>query len=211
MSKTYSEILEQVSRLYHRYGIKSVTMDDVAKHLCISKKTLYEHFSDKEKLVWEVMKMEGERWFARMEEIGNRDLNAIEQLFEVYKILKLIFRDYNPSVEFDLRKYYTDLALKLREIRRKMIFESVYRNLNKGKKEGLYRKDLNSTIIAKLHLLRVENMVMADLFTIAELTSFKLFHETFIYHLNGIMSPAGRVFFEENFRKFREQLDPHSA
>jgi len=211
MGKNIGQILEQVYRLYQRYGIKSVTMDDVAKHLCISKKTLYEHFSDKEALVEKVMGMEMDRWFSHLEEIPDKNLNAIEELFEVYKVLKGMFRDYNHSVDYDLRKYYPELSVKLRDIRRKVIYKSVYRNLMQGKKEGLYRKDLNAGIISKLHLLRIENVVAGDLFTIEELTSFKVFHETFVYHLQGIMSPKGRFFFEENFRKFREQLDHQSS
>jgi len=200
------QILEKVCKIYQRYGIKSVTMDDVAKTLCISKKTLYEHFSDKEDLVAQVMMMEHARWFEVLDVIGKKELNAVEELFEVYKVLKRMFRDYNPSMEYDLRKYYPDLSVKMREVRRKMIYDSGYRNLTKGKKEGLYRKDMNAKIIARLHLFKVENMVDSDMFSIGELTSFKVFHEIFVYHLNGILSPEGRLFFEKNFNRFRDQL-----
>ena len=138
--------------MYQRYGIKSVTMDDVAKKLCISKKTLYEYFGDKEDLVRHVVMMENARWLGIFREAESRKLNAIEELFEVYQILKKMFHDFNPSMEYDLRKYYPGLAMDLREIRRKMIYESSYRNMNKGKREGLYRKDLNSKIMARFHL-----------------------------------------------------------
>jgi len=211
MGNRISQILEQVRRLYQSYGIKSVTMDDVANKLCISKKTLYEYFTDKEDLVRQVMLNEHTRWFEVLKETERGDLNAIEELFEVYKILKRMFREYNPSMEYDLRKYYPDLAAKLRTIRRKMILESGYRNMTKGKREGLYRKDLNSKIIARLHLLKIENMIDTDMFSIGELTSFKVFHEIFVYHLNGIMSPKGRIFFEENFRKFNADTDRQSG
>jgi AcrR family transcriptional regulator len=207
MGLNCTQILEKVCKLYQRYGIKSVTMDDVAKNLCISKKTLYEYFADKEDLVAQVMLMEHSRWFEVLNEVGRKEHNAVEELFEVYKVLKRMFRDYNPSMEYDLRKYYPDLSMNLREVRRKMIYDSGYRNMTKGKKEGLYRKDLNSKIIARLHLFKVENMVDSDMFSIGELTSFKVFHEIFVYHLNGILSPKGRFFFEENFKKFRDQLE----
>jgi AcrR family transcriptional regulator len=207
MGKNCGQILEKVCKLYQRYGIKSVTMDDVAKHLCISKKTLYENFTDKEDLVTQVMLMEHNRWFGILRGNQSRGPNAIMELFEVYKVLKEMFRHYNPSMEYDLRKYYPDLSLKLREVRRKMIFEAGYRNMTRGKKEGLYRRDLNSRIIAKLHLFKVENMLDSDMFSIGELTSFKVFHEIFVYHMNGIMSPKGRFFFEDNFKTFRDQPD----
>src|SRR5512138_1467464 len=156
MDQKPETILLQVSRLYRRYGIKSVTMDDVAKHLGISKKTLYGFFRDKEDLVKKVLMLEYQRQSELYVNLEVRGLNAIEELFEAYKILKELFRDYHPSMEYDLRKYYPDLYFRIREIRRKRIYESAYRNMNKGKKEGLYRPDLNSRIIAKLHVLRVE-------------------------------------------------------
>jgi len=204
-SKTLN-ILDLVRKLYQRYGIKSVTMDDVAKHLGVSKKTLYEHFSDKEDLVRNVMMLEHDHRCEFLRSIEEKKLNAIEELFEVYHTLTIIFKEHNPSMEYDLRKYYPGLFLSIKTGRRKQMYESVYNNLNKGKKEGLYRKDLNSKIIAKLHLIRTENLFDNDLFTREELISFKMFHEIFVYHLQGILSHEGRSFFENNFEKFKATL-----
>jgi AcrR family transcriptional regulator len=204
MEQRPESILIKVSKMYRRYGIKSVTMDDVAKHLGISKKTLYGHYRDKEDLVKKVLMKEHERQFEYFNDIESRGLNAIEEFFEAYKLLKDMFREYHPSMEYDLRKYYPDLYFKVREIRRKRIYESSYRNMNKGKKEGLYRADLNSRIIAKLHVLRIETLFDTDLFTLEEVTTFKVFHEIFMYHLNGIMSAEGRKFIAANLKKFRD-------
>lgn len=206
MNSKALNILAQVHKLYQRYGIKSVTMDDVAKHLGISKKTLYEHFKDKEDLVRNVLMAEHDNQCGSFTAITDQQLNAIEELFEVYKMLNTMFREYNPSMEFDLRKYYPDLFIEIKEIRRKRMFESVMNNINKGKKEGLYRKELNSKIIAKLHVFRTESLFDNDMFTIEELTSFKMFHEVFIYHIQGILSHEGRSFFEVNFDKFKSSL-----
>jgi len=199
-------ILKQVRRLYQRYGIKSVTMDDVAKHLGISKKTLYEHFTDKEDLVRNVFKFEHDHWAGFLGAIEDKKLNAIEELFEVYKMINAMFREFNPSMEYDLRKYYPDLFIQVKEVRRKRMFESVFDNLNKGKKEGLYRKELNSKIIAKLHVFRTESFFDNDMFTQEEILSFKMFHEVFVYHLQGILNNDGRVFFETNFDKFKATI-----
>jgi len=199
-------ILEQVGKLYHRYGIKSVTMDDVATHLGISKKTIYDFFSDKEDLVKQVLMFEHDHRCGFLNAIEDKKFNAIEELFEVYKMINTMFRESNPSMEYDIRKYYPNLFLKIREIRRKQMFESVHNNLNKGKKEGLYRKELNSKIIAKLHVFRTENLFDNDMFTLEELTSFIMFHEIFVYHLHGILSHEGRSFFENNFEKFKATL-----
>lgn len=194
-------IVEKIGQLYQQYGIKSVTMDDVAKHLGISKKTLYEYFKDKEELVRNVIFLEYEKLDGFFSGIAKQNLNAIEELLEVYKLIFNMFRNYNPSMEYDIRKYYPDLYNQVKQIRRMRMFETVYRNLKKGKSEGFYRQDLNSKIIAKLHVLRVENMFENELFTVEEITSFKVFHEIFLYHIHGILSQKGNTIFSMNFKK----------
>jgi AcrR family transcriptional regulator len=182
-------------------------MDDVASHLCISKKTLYEHFTDKEDLVRKVLLLSHEHQCAFMDDIERQNLNAIEEVFEVYKMINKMFVEYNPSMDYDIRKYYPDLFGKIKEIRRKRLYESAYKNMRKGKKEGLYRKDLNEKIIAKLHVFRTESLFDNDMFSIEDLTSFKMFHEIFVYHLQGILSEDGRKFFESKFGKLKASLD----
>lgn len=204
MSLRPEQITEEVYKIYQRYGIKSVTMDDVSRHLGISKKTLYQYFTDKEDLVRQALQLEYARWFVRLKEPESLGLNAIEEIFEVYKVLKRMYRHSNPSMEYDLRKYYPVLSKEFIEKRRKEIYGSSYRNLVKGKNQGFYRKDMNPKIIASLHVLKVENMAAEDLFRISHDLSSRIIHEIFIYHLQGIMSPEGRQFFNENKLNFRE-------
>jgi hypothetical protein len=86
------------------------------------------------------------------------------------------------------------------------MYEATHSNLMKGKREGLYRKELNAGVIARLHVFRTESMFDNDMFTMEELTSLKVFHEIFVYHLQGILSPEGRVFFDANFHKLKAGL-----
>ena len=199
-------IIEKVSHLYQRYGIKSVTMDDVAGHLCISKKTLYEYFKDKEELVRHVMLRQYEKHNQYLREIAKMKLNAVEELLEVCKMIHIMYRDYNPSMEYDIRKYYPDLFSSIKMTWRERMFKAAFNNMNKGKKEGLYRKEIDSDILARMHVFRMEKMFESDLFTMEELSSFRVFHELFVFHLYGILSDKGRKFFEMNFKKFRSDL-----
>ena len=200
-------ILDHVSRLYHRYGIKSITMDDVAKNLGISKKTLYEYFRDKKDLVSQVLELEINQRCLIFKTLEHRKLNAIEELFEIYSLIKSQIHEYNPSMDYDIRKYYPELYSHISSVRRKMMFENSHKNMIKGRKEGLYRKNLNVELISKLHLFRIENLYNSDLFTSEDLNSFDTFHELFVYHLQGIMSEKGRAFFEKNFSRFREHFE----
>ncbi len=177
-------------------------MDDVAKHLGISKKTLYEFFADKEDLVKQVLLWDYDRKLDFFLQIEAKKLNAIEELFEVYQMIKEMFKDYNPSVEYDIRKYYPSLFSQFREIKRKRMFELSIKNLNKGKSEGLYRSDLDTSILARLHVFRVENILESELFSVEELTSIHVFHEIFVYHLNGILNETGKKILDASPNKF---------
>jgi TetR/AcrR family transcriptional regulator, cholesterol catabolism regulator len=206
MEEKVFSIVEKVSELYQHYGIKSVTMDDVARHLCISKKTLYEYFKDKEDLVKNVVSVNHEKVDGLFSEVVKKNRNAIQELLEVYGLIHDMYRDYNPSMEYDIRKYYPDLSSRIKKDRRKRLLETIYRNLAKGKKEGFYRKEMNTKIVAKLHVLRIENMLENELFTVEEITSFKVFHEIFLYHVYGILNQKGAKFFQRNFTKIKNGL-----
>jgi AcrR family transcriptional regulator len=203
MDKTQGYILEKTERMYRRYGIKSVTMDDVARELGISKKKLYEYFNDKEDLIGKVLDQAFVQHQNRIKLIEAKNLNAVEEMLELYRMIHHMFIDYNPSMEYDIHKYYPALFLKLREIRRKSIFDFAYKNLNKGKKERLYRKDINTRIIARLQVFHVENLFDSDLFSIQEITTIKVFQEFFIYNLLGILSPEGRRFFNVHIQNLK--------
>lgn len=205
--KKVQSILLKVAMLYHRYGIKSVTMDDVASHLSVSKKTLYEYFCDKRDLVTKVLESEHDLKCKVFDAIRDRNLNAIEEMFEIYKFLIKILKDHNPSMEYDIRKYYPDVYILQREKKRKTMFDNSYSNIVKGQKEGLYRQDINASLIARFHLFRIENVNENELFSSEELGSFETFHELFVYHLYGIVSDKGRSFFDNNFSRFSKRID----
>jgi AcrR family transcriptional regulator len=184
-----------------KYGIKSVTMDDVARELGISKKTLYQYVNDKNELVKKVVELdlnEKGEFFSKMCCPG---LNAIEEIFEVHKMVQQMLKDYNPSTEYDLRKYYPELYTSIVKVRRERIFNNILSNLQKGKKEGLYRVELNDELIAKLQLSRVETAFDDKIFTQEELLSPKVFYELFVYHIRGIANEKGLTVLEHKLKE----------
>jgi TetR/AcrR family transcriptional regulator, cholesterol catabolism regulator len=201
MDRKEIHILGRADQMYRRYGIKSVTMDDVAHDLGISKKTLYEFFKDKEDLISKVLDQALTLHHERIREIEAKNLNAVEELLEMYRMIHHMFADYNPSMEYDIRKYYPALFSKLREIRRKSIYDFTFANLVKGKKEGFYRKEINTKIIARLQIFYVENLFDSDLFSLPEIKTLKVFNEFFVFNLQGILSLEGRKVFDKNFPK----------
>jgi len=210
MNMELKDILEKVSVLYRKYGIKSVTMDDVAKELGISKKTLYQYVSDKTDLVQKVVEHIRQCNFAAMIQNPVIARNAIEDLIEVSLHLNALITDHSPSYYYDLKKYYPDLFKNLMSTRRKLMYESMLANIRKGKKEGLYRRQLDEEIIAKLHLLRIENLQDTEIFEDKEMHSSKFFKEVFIYHIHGLATEKGRRILNENMQKINSLDNPIS-
>lgn len=202
MNEELKCIVARVKDLYYKYGIKSITMDDVARHLGISKKTLYKHVKDKEDLVGKVIDFEIDLLKKGMECPERDKLNAIEELLVVSKLLNQKMKEVNPATVYDLRKYYPQHYEKLTAARREKMFENVIANIKKGQDEGLYRDDLDPRIIALIQISRIENIVDNDLLSINEFTSDKFFHEIFVYHIRGIANPKGIEFLENKLKDF---------
>jgi len=201
MNEDQQNILLKVRELYMKYGIKSITMDDVAMELGISKKTLYQYVADKEDLVGKFIDYEID---ARQKEICKCfrvGFNAIEELFEISLFMNKLMREQNPATEHDLKKYYPHHFQKIVKARREGIFSYILLNLKKGKKEGLYRDDMNEEIIAKIYLSRTESIHMNDIYTVEEFTSIKIFVELISYHVRGIATEKGIAVLEEKIEK----------
>lgn len=181
-------------------------MDDVARELGISKKTLYQHVIDKNDLVYKVFELEINDSSKKFECSFNSESNAIEQIFDVHKWVVGRMKVYSPVSDYDLKKYYPDLYRKIDSVRRERIYDFVINNLKKGKAEGLYRSDLDIDIISKIHVSRIQNTFDSDLLTNEEKTSLKVFYEFFIYHIRGIASEKGIQLLEEKLKKKELQL-----
>jgi len=201
MNEELRNILLKVRDLYTKYGIKSITMDDVASELSISKKTLYQYVTDKDDLVGKFIDFEIE---IRQEEICkcfNFGFNAIEELFEISVFMNKLMREQNPATEHDLKKYYPHHYQKTVKTRRDRMYTYILLNLQKGKEEGLYRPDLDEEVIAKLYLSRSENIHFNELFTVEEFTSLKLFVELLAYHVRGIATENGIIVLESKLKE----------
>lgn len=196
------EIIAAAAALFLKYGIKSLTMDEMARQMGVSKKTIYVHFKDKHELVEKTLQDIQCMKHSGMDAIMDRGLNAIEEIFELYHHVNKMMREYNPTLDFDLKRYYPKLYARFREEQRESTYEALINNLNKGIKEKLYRADLDASIIARLHVIRLENMMENDLISHEELYSKKFFLEVFKYHLYGTISTEGLKFVKTHFPEF---------
>ena len=201
MNDELKNILSKVRELYMKYGIKSITMDDVARELGISKKTLYQYVTDKDDLVGKFIDNEISTRHEEICKCFRIGFNAIEELFEISMFMNRMMRSQNSATEHDLKKYYPVHYEKTLKARREGIYNYILLNLKKGINEGLYRKELNKEVIAKLYLWRSENAHLDELFTVEEFTSTKLFIELLTYHVRGIATEKGILVLEKKIKE----------
>lgn len=185
------EILKTAVELFLTFGFKSVTMDDIAQKMAISKKTIYAHFPTKTKLVEATTFFLLETIDSGIENIKKRDLNAIEELFEIKKFVMHHLKDEKSSPQYQLAKYYPRVYQNVEKDHLKLMCGSISENLEKGIKGGLYRKNIPVEFISKLYFLGMTAIKGSELFSPEEYTMRDLTENYLEYHLRAIVTPKG--------------------
>jgi len=179
-------------------------MDDVANACMISKKTLYKYVKDKADLLRQAFNFEFDKQSAHFYEIVNKNLNAIEEVFEIHKNLAKMMKVQNPPIEYDLIKYYPKIQKDFTEKKSKMVYTMMLQNMKKGIEEGLYYDDIDIELIAKQRVIfqvqKVENAIVCyKQFA----TAYAMKH-MFIYHLRAICNPEGLKILNHKIKEFDE-------
>ncbi len=150
--ETKERIIQEARNLFLRLGIRSVSMDDIATQLGISKKTVYQHFQDKDELVDRVLQMQINNMQVETTETVQSASNAIEEIFNTMDMMVKHSRNMNPMVLFDLQKYHLSSFQKFHAYKNDFLLNIISNNLKKGVEEGLYRSDIKIEILSKFRL-----------------------------------------------------------
>jgi len=154
--ETKQRILQAAFELFFRYGIKSVTMDDIARHLSISKKTIYQFFRDKDEIVHTLMEQHIRRDEQEFCDIADKAANVVEEVFSIMRKMSQMFGQINPNIFYDLQKYHPRSWELFHRFREDCILRNVEQTLEKGKAAGLIRGDINVKILARLRVEEIE-------------------------------------------------------
>lgn len=205
MEQEKSAIVRKVFALYSKYGIKSITMDDIARELALSKKTLYQHFTDKNELVSAVFDFAEEHRMTCMGEVFGKKMNAIQETLAINQHVSKMMKDFNPAVDYDLKKHYPELYEKRRNAIVMNMYQKQKENIIKGKEEGLYRSEINPEYIARLFILRIVNFHEVPCFDMADFFKPEFFREIFVYHIRGLASEKGIKVLEKELKKIENE------
>jgi len=203
--ETHDKILEGCEALFMKYGIRSVTMDDIARHLAVSKKTLYQHFVDKDDLVYKMSEMYLERSFRQYEEIEKNSKNSIDELSKISVCMKRDMENLNPSMLFDLQKYHPKSWGLYNEHKIKIISHSVVRNIRQGIDDGYYRPEINPDIMAIARLILIEAAFNPELFPKDRFHFIEVQTQLFDMFVQGLCTEKGRKLYQ----KYKEVTTPN--
>ena len=194
---TKEKILHTTFELFMKYGIKSVSMDDISSELRMSKKTLYQYFENKDDLVMQVITKYIEDDEKEIAEITKNSINAIDEMVAISRYVLFFLRKMKPSLIYDLKKYHRSSWQIMDEKHFKSVQSIIKNNLERGKKEGLYREEINPEIIATFYSKVTEIVVDESVFPISKFRHQDLFISHVNYHMRGIVNEEGKSMFKE--------------
>lgn len=163
--ETKERILKAAEELFFKYGIKSITMDDIAKHLAVSKKTIYQFYADKDEIVETLMREKLKQDRGELTCIQEESDNMIDEVLKIMKHMQAMFSSLNPNVFYDLQKYHPKVWRLFKEFKDDCMSKMLEESIEKGKKQGIVRPDINTSIIARMRMDQVESAMNPELFS----------------------------------------------
>lgn len=198
---TKKRILKTAVELFSRYGFRSISMDDIAHQLGMSKKTLYQYFSDKD----EIVKLAIQNHLAQerevLQQIKTEVKDAVDFILRVNTYLMRNIRDTSSAAIYDLKKYHGEAWELVGKFRTEFLLKTVRENLRAGIEEGNFRIDLNVDVIARLRLEEVSMLLNQDLFPRTQFNLAEVSASILDHFIAGIATENGKKL----YRKYKNQ------
>ncbi|MEY5047908.1 MAG: hypothetical protein RLZZ175_1267 [Bacteroidota bacterium] len=192
-SEIRGTILSGVHQLFTRFGLKSITMDDIASKLTMSKKTIYQHFKDKDSLVSEYVNGFLSAQKEEINRITRESNDVIEEMVLTAEYLKNTIGNLNPSVLFDMRKYHPASFKIYLSYKEDYLIDKISTTLRQGISDGYFRKDINIAVMAKMRLEQVEMVYNPDVFSPEKFNIGDVQVQLFDHFMFGICTLKGHA------------------
>jgi TetR/AcrR family transcriptional regulator, cholesterol catabolism regulator len=167
------KILQGAEELFFKYGIKAITMDDIAKHLAISKKTIYQYYKEKEEIINTLMNEKIKEDEKKFSKIHSDSTNVIQEVFAIMRCLSEDVGKINPVIFYELQKFYPEAWKKFTHFKENFIRKQVEESLKRGQEQGYVRKDVNTGILSRMRMEQIQlgfntQVFPQDKFTVVE-------------------------------------------
>ena len=191
------KIIKKATEMFLKLGFKSVTMDDIACEMCISKKTIYKYFSNKEKLIEEGTEVVHQKIHSMMDEVMAQNHNAIAENFQMREMFKQMFQSFDQSPAYQLKKHYPEIYEKMMANEIEDCSHMFRQNIEKGIREGLYRKETDVEAAVKFYYTLIFSI---NENTILEKDAYELEAKALEYHTRAIATAKGITELEKHLK-----------
>jgi predicted DNA-binding protein YlxM (UPF0122 family) len=186
-----AELIQDALGVFLLHGLKKVTMDDVAKHLKVSKKTLYKYVKNRKELIKKTTKLQIYLDQKNIKEIEAKGLNAIEENIEITQYTVNTLNKLHPDIHSDLENYFADSWEIFKEHQANFLFSTVAKNIEKGKKEGLYDPNINTEIVTLIYISKIDMVFNGSIFPIVKFKFSEVFRTLILQHMKGMATEKG--------------------
>ncbi|RKS01343.1 TetR family transcriptional regulator [Flavobacterium sp. 102] len=191
------KIIKKATDMFLKLGFKSVTMDDIACEMCISKKTIYKYFSNKEKLIEEGTEVVHQKIHTLMDNVVAQNHNAIAENFQIREMFKEMFQSFDQSPAYQLKKHYPEIYEKMMCNEIEDCSQMFRQNIEKGIKEGLYRKETDIEAAVKFYYTLIFSI---NENTMLEKEAYELEAKALEYHTRAIATAEGITELEKHLK-----------
>lgn len=190
-------IIVAADSLFMKYGARSVTMDDIARELSVSKKTIYQYYKDKDEIVTLVSQAHIEQEKKEFTEIYESSNNAIEEIFKISQCIRKMVTEINPSLLYDLQKYHRKAWDLYLDYKTEFIKNSVVNNLQRGIKEGCYREEIDVEVIATFRVEQVQMAFDDKIFPRNKFNFSEVQMQLLNHFIHGLLTDKGRKLYKD--------------
>ncbi|MBL7799503.1 MAG: TetR/AcrR family transcriptional regulator [Chitinophagales bacterium] len=191
------QILAKSTELFIKYGLKNLTMDEIARELGMSKKTIYQYCENKADLIEKSMRAHIKKEECDLVLIEGKAKNAIDETLLMFEYIMDHIRGVSGNMIYEMQKYYPKAYALFNEYTECQIQTKISKNLARGIEEGFYRSDMNPDIVSKIYISAVVFLFDQKLFPVKQYAFPDLYREFMTYHLHGILSVKGLKYVEQ--------------
>ena len=198
------KILKTSLELFFKYGIKRVTMDDIAKKLGMSKKTIYQFYKEKDDLVNQLCEVEMQKHEEVFRTIEKQSQDPIHEIVLISNTMSEMMQNINPIFFLDLQKFHNRAFLIFQKFKEECAYKDLLRNIKAGKELGVYRMDVDEEFAAKYRLAQIDMLMFGNFFSFEKISftqTHQLLLDSFVY---GICTLKGHKLINE-YKKINEQ------
>lgn len=177
--------------MFLRYGVKSITMDDISRTLGVSKKTIYQYYEDKDALVCAAITNFTDLQKDIFVRMRDESKNALEELMKCSDFMKSSVCNINPALLYDVKKYHPKAWALYLDYRREVLEKSIEDTLIRGMADGYFRSNIETRILSRLRIETAEMAFNSEVFPLSEFETPKVHMEFFEHFAYGICTLKG--------------------